>query len=577
MIYGECMLLVNPATEQFGGFLSRYIPLGLPIAIGTLAAYLQKYGHQVNIANDEIEKLDENNIENYLEGLPQPYVFGLTVLTSQAHRAYAITRMLKTKYPDSIVIMGGIHVTALPEEGIGKGADIVVRGEGEITLRHLYETIREGKDWQHILGITYKNEKGDVCSTEDALLIRDLDEIPIFPYHLFENAKYDMGVITGARGCPYKCSYCSQRLITGLTYRWHSTERVIETLDILINKYGLEYVGFYDDNFSVNRRRVKELSDGIVAAGFHQKAKFAIQTRADNLYPEIMPYLKRANFAGIGFGMETASERLAKVIVKDQTVKTHTKAIKLGREWGMDISVFLIFGLPTETTEDRRLSVEYTNKMDLRFTKFNNLIPYPGTKLYNEIKGTHQVHIEKEWSNFNSTLTATRSIFNTTPLPYVPEGTHPWQLKQDIVKANLGFYFQPRSIIDFLLRRGSGANAKLPQGWFKKPREVYEVARLGVILLSNYLVALLPFHVGLSLYRMVTGDRLEERSGEEIFTNPDAIDGTMRKMKFDTETIRKKVYGSQRIANPNNQECFVNERKREGSTESETSPSVIAT
>ena len=66
-------------------------------------------------------------------------------------------------------------------------------------------------------------------------------------------ASYDFGVITGARGCPYKCSYCSQRLITGLTYRWHSTERVLETLDILINKYGQESIQFYDDNFSVNR------------------------------------------------------------------------------------------------------------------------------------------------------------------------------------------------------------------------------------------------------------------------------------------------------------------------------------
>ena len=65
------MLLINPATDQFGGFLSRYIPLGLPIAIGTLAGYLKHYGHQVNVADDEIEKLDENNIENYLKDLPK--------------------------------------------------------------------------------------------------------------------------------------------------------------------------------------------------------------------------------------------------------------------------------------------------------------------------------------------------------------------------------------------------------------------------------------------------------------------------------------------------------------------------
>ena len=89
-----------------------------------------------------------------------------------------------------------------------------------------------------------------------------------------------MGVIAAARGCPYKCNYCSQRLLTGLTYRWHSVERVVEMLDILINKYNQDYVNFYDDNFSVNKRRVKELCEGIVAKGLHEKAIFRIHNIA---------------------------------------------------------------------------------------------------------------------------------------------------------------------------------------------------------------------------------------------------------------------------------------------------------
>ena len=419
-------------------------------------------------------------------------------------------------------------------------------------------------------------------------MVQDLDEIPIFPYHLFDanknegsgkvtdffagdadykksktpannnlgrdySSSYDFGVITGARGCPYKCSYCSQRLITGLTYRAHSTERVLETLDIIVNRYGQESIQFYDDNFSVNRKRVKGLCDGIIAAGLHQKARFGVQTRADNLYPEIMPYLKKANFTGIGFGLETASERLAEVIVKDQTVATHTKSIKLARKWGIDVVVFMIYGLPSETKEDRRLSVKYARDLDMRFTKFNNLIPYPGTKLYNDIKETRQIHIADEWSNFNSTLVSTRSIFNKTPLPYVPEGTHPWELKRDIVSANLSFYFRPKPILDFLLRRGKGAFVELPKGWMKNPREVYEVAKLGLILFSNYLVALLPHHVGYLLYCVVTGETLKDRSGMADIKNPDAIDGTMRTIKFDTEKRRQKLEVVQQKQNPKKQ------------------------
>ena len=557
------MLLINPATEQFGGFLSRYIPLGLPIAIGTLAGYLKHYGHQVNVADDEIEKLYENNIENYLKDLPKPYVFGLSVLTSQAHRAYEITRMLKKKYPDCIIIMGGIHSTAVPEEGLQRGADIVVRGEGEITLKMIYEAILEGKDWSKTPGITYKNKKGQFYSTQDALLVKDLDEIPIFPYHLFENKKYNKGVITGARGCPYKCSYCSQRLITGLTYRWFSTERVLETLDIIINKYGEDGIFFYDDNFSVNRKRVKELCDGIVSAGFHKKASFGVQTRADNIYPEILPYLQKANFTSVGLGMETASERLAKVIVKDQTVKKHTEVINLARKWGINAVVYQIYGLPTETAEDRKLSYKYTIDMNLLGTKFNNLIPYPGTKLYSEVKNTRQIYIEPDWKNFNSTIVSTQSIFNTTPIPYIPEGTHPWELKRDTVKANLGFYFKPKHIFNFLLRKDKTAQwALLPKGWMKSPREVYEVMKLGLILSTNYFVALLPHHIGYFLYRIITGETLEMRSGETDKKNPDAIDGTMRIIKFDNEKNRKKIADIERIQNPLNDEHFITKKQK---------------
>ena len=196
-----------------------------------------------------------------------------------------------------------------------------------------------------------------------------------------------------------------------------------------------------------------------------------------------------------------------------------------------------------------------------RFTKFNNLIPYPGTKLYNDIKETRQIHISDEWSNFNSTLVSTRSIFNKVPLPYVPEGTHPWDLKREIISANLGFYFRPKPIFDFLLRRGKGAFLILPKGWMKNPREVYEVAKLGVILLINYLVSLLPHRVGYLLYCVVTGDTLEDRSGVTDKKNPDAIDGTMRTIKFDTKKNRINLEAGQRIQNPLNNEDFVTEKK----------------
>ena len=131
------------------------------------------------------------------------------------------------------------------------------------------------------------------------------------------------------------------------------------------------------------------------------------------------------------------------------------------------------------------------------------------------------------------------------------------------MKANLGFYFKPKHIFNFLLRKDKTAQwALLPKGWMKSPKEIYEVMKLGLILSTNYFVALLPHHIGYFLYRIITGKTLEMRSGETDKKNPDAIDGTMRIIKFDNEKNRKKMAEIERIQNPLNDEHFITKKQK---------------
>jgi len=531
------VLLINPASEQFGGAFADYVPIGIPVATGILAAFLIKHNHKVKIHDEEFEKITSQNIDKILSGLKDPKIVGISVLTAQAARSYAITRMIKERWPNAKIVMGGIHPTALPDEPLQKGADFVVRGEGERTIVGLVKAIREGGSFSTIQNLSYREPNGQIRHNPEGGLIADLDEIPMFPYELFTNPRYDMGFITSARGCPYKCSYCSQRLMTGLTFRHRSPEKIVEELDVLINRYGRRHIVFYDDNFSFKKKRVIDVCQAIVSAGLHKKAGFFIQTRADNLYEEIMPYLKEANFTGVGFGMETAVERLAQVISKNETVETHKKAILLARKWGLDVSVFMIFGLPTETHEDRMASLKFVREWGFRFTKFNNLIPYPGTKTYNEVKNTPNLQVEEDWSNFNSTLTATRSIFDKTPLPYVPVGTSAWQLKRDIIYCNYSFYLSPRTVLDILLRKGGPGFVMLPPRWFLRPKEVLRIFKLGMTSLVNFAVALLPERIGGLIYWAVTGrkeDLIPREKQGQVQKAPDAIDGTMRKIRIES-------------------------------------------
>ena len=491
------MLLINPAYEKFGGMLSRYVPISIPVAVGILAAYMKKWGVEISVIDEELDHIDRAVLTRKINGLKNPKIIGITVLTSQAKRAYQLGTLCKELFPNCLVVMGGVHVTALPSEPFQKGAcDIVIRGEGEEPLRQLHTAIMEGNDWKSIRGLSYLDDNGEFFSNPDGDLLENIDDVPMFPYELFDSPRYDRGFINSARGCPYKCNYCSQRLLTGLTYRWHSEERVVENLRILIEDYGQKDITFYDDNFSVNKKRVFDLCDRIVEAGLHKKCGFAIQTRADNLYEDIMPALKRANFVTISMGMETGVERVAQEIVKDETVAIHLEKVELCHEYGMNVSLNMIYGFPNESRADRRQSFEVVKKAGVGYTKFNNLIPYPGTGLYDICKTKGQLFIGESWDNFNSTLSATRSIFCTTPLAYVPEGATEFELKRDIVRANFGYILQWKIIKKIIFGNKGMGWVMLPPKWYLNPLEVFSIGWTGISLAFNLACSFFPLFLG---------------------------------------------------------------------------------
>jgi anaerobic magnesium-protoporphyrin IX monomethyl ester cyclase len=490
------MLLINPASEKFGGFLSRYVPVGIPVSIGCLSAYMEKHGIPCRVLDEEIIDITPSVLRETLAGLERPYIVGITSLTAHVRRAYQIARMIKSEFPDTTVILGGLHPTVLPDEALGTGAvDYVVRGEGEELLFQLYSALRGGGDPSSILGISFL-QGGQVVSNPEAPLIPDINDIPMFPYHLFNHPKYDMGFITSSRGCPYRCSYCSQRLMTGTTYRYRSAQNIVEELDILVNKYKQKKIVFYDDNFCLKQRRIHELCDLIVDRGLHKKVELSVQTRADNvLYQggeDLVRHMSESGFVHMGFGLETGVQRLADLIRKDETVDCHLETARLCQKYGMDVAFFMIFGLPTETHQDREESYQVVQSANVVSTKYNNLIPYPGTPLWTELKNSGRLVVSEHWSNFNSVLSITRSVFDKTPMPYVPESCSEWELKRDIIRYNLKSYVNMTSIAGIFGHTKGNGWFMLPEKWYLKPREIYEVAKIGFQLAINIVVTSLP-------------------------------------------------------------------------------------
>lgn len=465
------MILISPRTNrnQKLAHFERYVVLTIPFGIGMLAGYLEQKNKKVVVLDESITPLTEDLINDQLKNMESPYIFGISCLTANIARGYEISRMIKRRYPDSKVVLGGIHPTVLPDEALNTGyVDIVIRREGEETLNLLYDIIKKRMDYSKIPGISFINESGHVIHNQDAGLLKDLNALPTFPYHFFEKNlhRYNLGFIMASRGCPFDCIFCSQRSISGRVYRYLEPEKIIEQIDSLVNKYNQRFVDFWDDNFVVNKKWTYKVCELMYENGFYKNARFGCYTRGDNVNEEVLVYLKKAGFTNIGFGMETASERLMKVINKGETVEDNVRAVKLVKKYGFKVSATFIMGLPTEIREERIATYKLAKKLSLDYARFNNACPYPGTKLYEIAKQENRLNVGEAWENLNSV----GALVENSVLPYIPLSCDEKELKRDIIRANYFFWLRPKSI--FLLLFGKNSTwFPLPPQWYLKPKE----------------------------------------------------------------------------------------------------------
>ncbi len=483
------IILINAQQnrkEKLGVF-SRFVPLTIPVGIATLASYLIAKGYDVRLWDDAIEMLDSSQIEDLIKESSEPYIFGISCVTASIIRGYQIARQIKNRIPKAIIIFGGIHPTVLPDDAfIVGGADFVIRQEGEIPMEQLCLALKNSFSYEHILNLSFKR-KGVVVHNS-AVAGPDMSSLPRFPYYLFEKyiGRYDFGFVLSSRGCPYDCIFCSQRSITDRRFTSRTPEQVVSDIELLVEKYSRRLITFMDDNMLTDKKRVVEICRLIVSNGLNKKTVFQAQARGDAIDEELLKSLKAANFTMLDFGLETASERLMKLINKNETVAENVHALELAKKFGFELSGTFIMGLPTETEEDRRHAYRLARKY-LDYVRFNNATPYPGTKLYEIARKENRLNIGKDWENLNACGTLIEGPFAKKRLAYVPVGTDELELKTDILKYNLFFNFRWKVISRILSSKSATAGwFKVSQDWFLKSQECLALATLVFVTLKNF-------------------------------------------------------------------------------------------
>jgi anaerobic magnesium-protoporphyrin IX monomethyl ester cyclase len=377
--------LVNPAPSKGVPSLKKE-----PLGLGFLAAFLEKKGIVVRII-DEISGADAG--AELMEC--RPAFVGITAMTMFAPSAYRIADFVK-KELRSVVVMGGVHPSALPDEALGH-CDVVVVGEGEQALADIVAS-----------GNALLGARKIVAGT----MIDTIDDIPMPSRHLM-NMKFYLAQkdqISGAhlktaslltsRGCPFSCIFCHNS-VRKIPVRFHSSRRVVSEIEELVVRYGIESLAITDECFTGNKSRVREICTMLIDKGL-AGLKWECQAQAHTLDTQTLLLMKKAGCFQIALGIESGSQRILDVLEKGTSVEDNSRAIRLCRDNGVRVRGCFIIGTPSETEDDIRRTQRFIDDNPVDFVSIHFLTPYPGTKLWESCGQRHQSGATTDWGAFTT-------------------------------------------------------------------------------------------------------------------------------------------------------------------------------
>jgi radical SAM superfamily enzyme YgiQ (UPF0313 family) len=419
-----------------------------PLGIAYIAAVLEEKGIDVHVI-DCATGISFNAL--FMKILDEsPDMVGLTSTTPAFVNVQTVASFIRQKSPSTSIIIGGAHVTAVPEKTMETGLfDIGVINEGEVTIAQLFDNYKNGKftNLEEIRGIIYK-ENGGIRQNERQPYIQDLDSIPMPARHLFPHPKFyqptpascrrvPYAVLMTSRGCPSRCTFCDRKVF-GERCRMRSVPNIFEEIDKLISKYGVREIRFFDDTFTLNKKRVYEICDEF------EKRKLGISwtclTKAQSVDGPLLKCMKKAGCWQVLYGFESGDDRMLKLLKKGNTVEINKRAIRFTKEAGLEVRGDFIVGTPGETWESLEKTVRFAIDMRLDYAHFNKFTPFPGTELYEKLKTQGYVF------DFSKS-----TILDHNQILYVNPGMNKDTFSEFLNRANRRFYLRPGYIFKRLL------------------------------------------------------------------------------------------------------------------------------
>jgi anaerobic magnesium-protoporphyrin IX monomethyl ester cyclase len=439
------LVLVNPASRMriYQSLGTSLTAVENPVWAGLIATFVRTKGYSVEIVDAEAEELFPAAAAERVTAM-KPRLAAIVVYghqpsasTQNMTGASAIATALDELDSPFPVMMVGGHVAALPERTLAEEAcDYVAADEGLHAITGLIEALRASNqpDVSGIPGLVHR--QGDVTVINPAApLVRDLDgEMRGIAWDLLPMSRYrahnwhcygdlprqPYAAIYTTLGCPYRCSFCCIQApfkagegALGMkqsvnSYRFWSPHRVIEEIDLLVNKYGVRNLKFADEMFVLNPRHVLGLCDLIIERGYD--LNIWAYARVDTVRDDMLEKLRRAGFRWLALGIEAADDHVLTNVDKRYSISQVHETVR--RLKASDISIIgnYIFGLPEDTAETMQRTLDLAQDLNCEFANFYTTMAYPGSALYEQAR-QFGWRLPEAWSGYS------QHAVDTLPLP----------------------------------------------------------------------------------------------------------------------------------------------------------------
>ncbi|MDP8254556.1 MAG: radical SAM protein [Candidatus Alcyoniella australis] len=443
--------LIQPplsAAQRYGGLAAA--GNSLPnLGMLQLAAVAREHGALVQLIDMQAQGCDAQQVAQSVARFA-PQLAGFTAVTISVAAAAAAATAIKRLLPDTLLMLGGPHVSAVPETTLERFVDfdIGVIGEGERTLIELIDALSAGTPLEPIAGLLLRRDHGLQRSAPRGL-INDLDQLPLPAWDLLpqmatryrpspqSTAGLPSAILFTSRGCPYHCTFCD-RTVFGNRVRSLSAERVVEMIEHLAQSYGIVDFAIHDEIFVLDQPRLRRICELIIERGL--RVSWNAQGRADRLLDaQTLALMRQAGCWQMQIGIESGDPTILKLINKGITIDDVRVMLRAVRAAGMHTKAFLMLGLPGETQATLQRTIELAIELPLDDITVTLFTPFPGSQAtmdlesYGELVGDWRTMSEYEVS-------------------FVPSGLSAGQLERARAQLLRRFYLRPRVIVDYARR-----------------------------------------------------------------------------------------------------------------------------